>query len=43
MIILSMTAIVFVSLLFAPERGIVWDVLRRWQQRRELRMEGNQS
>jgi manganese/zinc/iron transport system permease protein len=42
MIILSMTAIVFVSLLFAPERGIVWDALRRRQQRRELRMEGNQ-
>jgi manganese/zinc/iron transport system permease protein len=41
MIILSMTAIVFVSLLFAPERGIVWDALRRWQQRRELRMESN--
>lgn len=42
MIILSMTGIVFVSLLFAPERGIVWDALRRWQQRRELRIEGNQ-
>jgi manganese/zinc/iron transport system permease protein len=35
MIILSMTAIVFFSLFFAPERGIVWDALRR----RKLRME----
>lgn len=42
MIILSMTVIVFVSLLFAPERGIVWDAVRRWQHRRELRMESNQ-
>lgn len=41
MIILSMTAIVFASLLFAPERGIVWDALRRWQQRRELQIESN--
>ncbi len=39
MIILSMTAIVFVSLFFAPERGIVWDAIRQRQQRRELRME----
>lgn len=42
MIILSMTVIVFVSLLFAPERGIVWDALRQRQHRRELQMEGNQ-
>jgi manganese/zinc/iron transport system permease protein len=38
MIILSMTAIVFVSLLFAPERGIVWDALRQ----RKLRMENGE-
>lgn len=42
MIILSMTAIVFVSLFFAPERGIVWDALRQRQQRKELQMESNQ-
>jgi manganese/zinc/iron transport system permease protein len=39
MIILSLTAIVIVSLFFAPERGLVWDALRRWEQRRALRAE----
>lgn len=37
MVILCMTAIVIVSLLFAPERGMVWDALRhRSSQRRVL-------
>jgi manganese/zinc/iron transport system permease protein len=45
MIILSLTAIVAVSLFFAPERGLVWDAIRRAKQRRDLRLEthtGNQ-
>lgn len=37
LIVLSASAIVFVSLLFAPGRGILWEVLRRWQNRRLLR------
>lgn len=36
MIILSLTTIVLISLFFAPERGIVWDVLRQARQRRDL-------
>jgi manganese/zinc/iron transport system permease protein len=36
MIILSLTAIVIVSLFFAPERGLVWDSMRRARQRAEL-------
>ncbi|HUG16174.1 MAG TPA: iron chelate uptake ABC transporter family permease subunit [Thermomicrobiales bacterium] len=36
MVILAATAIVVVSILFAPERGIVWDSLRRRRLRREL-------
>jgi manganese/zinc/iron transport system permease protein len=39
MIILSLTAIVAISLFFAPERGLVWDAIRRARQRRELRLE----
>jgi manganese/zinc/iron transport system permease protein len=45
MIILSLTAIVAISLFFAPERGLVWDAIRRAKQRRALRLEthtGNQ-
>jgi manganese/zinc/iron transport system permease protein len=40
MIILSLTAIVLVSLCFAPERGLVWDSLRRRRQRQVLRAGG---
>lgn len=36
MIILSLTAIVAMSLLFAPARGLVWEWLRHRQQRRTL-------
>ena len=33
MVILALTAIVLISLFFAPERGLVWDWLRRlWPQ-----------
>jgi manganese/zinc/iron transport system permease protein len=39
MIILSLTAIVLLSLFFAPERGIVWDAIRRVRQRRQLAIE----
>jgi manganese/zinc/iron transport system permease protein len=38
MIILSLTAIVLLSLFFAPERGLVWDAVRQRRQRQELRM-----
>ena len=37
LIVLSMSVIVLVSLLFAPNRGLVWDWIRRQQNRRELR------
>jgi manganese/zinc/iron transport system permease protein len=33
LIILSLTGVVFFSLLFAPRRGIVWERIRRWRQR----------
>lgn len=36
MIILSLTAIVLLSLLFAPRNGIVWDWLRQRKNRRSL-------
>jgi manganese/zinc/iron transport system permease protein len=36
MVILAATAIVVVSILFAPERGIVWDSMRRRRLRRSL-------
>lgn len=36
LIILSATVLVVVSLLFAPERGILWDALRRRRDRRRL-------
>jgi manganese/zinc/iron transport system permease protein len=35
-IVLSITTIVIVSLLFGSARGLVWERLRRWQQRRSL-------
>lgn len=40
MVILCATAIVVVSVLFAPERGIVWDELRRRAMRREMLARG---
>jgi manganese/zinc/iron transport system permease protein len=40
MIIISLTAIVLASLCFAPERGLVWDSLRRRRQRQVLRAGG---
>ncbi|MEM7026309.1 MAG: metal ABC transporter permease [Pseudomonadota bacterium] len=36
LIILSASAIVLVSLLFAPERGVLWEQLKRWRDQREL-------
>lgn len=42
MVILCMTAIVVISLLFAPERGLVWDALRRRSSRRRI-LEGGPS
>lgn len=36
MVILCMTAIVIVSLLFAPERGMVWDAMRQRASRRRV-------
>jgi manganese/zinc/iron transport system permease protein len=35
-IVLALTVIVFISLCFAPARGLFWDWLRRGRQRREL-------
>lgn len=37
LIVLSASAIVTVSLLVAPERGLLWEVARRWRHRRQLR------
>ncbi|HEX6926220.1 MAG TPA: metal ABC transporter permease [Longimicrobiaceae bacterium] len=36
-IVLCLSAIVLVSLLFAPNRGIVWNLVRTHKQRRQLR------
>lgn len=36
-IVLCISAIVLFSLLFAPRRGIVWDRIRRWRQRRAVK------
>lgn len=36
MVILCMTAIVIVSLLFAPERGIIWNAVRQRSARRQM-------
>jgi manganese/zinc/iron transport system permease protein len=38
-IILCLSALVGASLLFAPNRGLVWDRLRHWRNRRRLRLE----
>jgi manganese/zinc/iron transport system permease protein len=36
-IVLTVSAMVLVSLLAAPERGLLWQAVRRWRDRRELR------
>ena len=36
LIILSASALVLVSILVAPERGLVWEGLKRWRDRRDL-------
>jgi manganese/zinc/iron transport system permease protein len=38
-IVVCISALVVLSLLLAPNRGIVWNRLRRWHSRRELRLE----
>jgi manganese/zinc/iron transport system permease protein len=38
MIILSLTAIVIVSVLFAPNRGVLWDMARRRRQNMDFRL-----
>jgi manganese/zinc/iron transport system permease protein len=43
MIILCITAIVVVSILFAPERGIVWDAFRRRRMRRAALARGPEA
>lgn len=40
LIVLAITFLVILSLLIAPERGILWEELKRWRDRRELT--GNQ-
>jgi manganese/zinc/iron transport system permease protein len=40
LVVLCVTAIVIVSILFAPERGIVWDGMRRRSARRRMLREG---
>lgn len=42
MVILCMTAIVIVSLLFAPERGVVWEAIRLRSSRRRILEAGTQ-
>lgn len=36
LIVLAASAIVLISLLMAPERGILWEALKRWRERRSL-------
>jgi manganese/zinc/iron transport system permease protein len=36
LIILCVSALVLVSILFAPGRGIVWEQIRHWKDRRDL-------
>jgi len=43
MIILCVTVIVVISILFAPERGIVWDSLRRRSLRRDALARGPEA
>jgi manganese/zinc/iron transport system permease protein len=38
MVILCATALVIVSILFAPRRGLVWDAIRQARHRRRLVM-----
>ena len=40
LIVLTITALVIISILAAPERGVLWEELKRWRDRRELT--GNQ-
>jgi len=40
LIVLAITAIVVLSILIAPGRGVLWEELKRWRDRRELT--GNQ-
>ncbi len=40
LIVLTITALVIVSIFVAPERGVLWEELKRWRDRREL--SGNQ-
>jgi manganese/zinc/iron transport system permease protein len=40
LIILSVSLLVLISLLFAPGRGVVWEQIQHWRDRREL--SGNQ-
>ncbi len=37
--VLSISTLVLASLLFAPNRGLVFQVVRQWRQRRQLRVE----
>lgn len=37
LIVLAISAIVLVSLLISPERGLLWEMVRRWRDRRSLR------
>ncbi len=37
LIVLSISAVVLVSLLIAPGRGLLWEVAQRWRNRRRLR------
>lgn len=36
LIILAASAIVLVSILFAPERGVLWEQIKRWRDQHEL-------
>jgi manganese/zinc/iron transport system permease protein len=36
LIVLAISAIVLISLLFAPGRGLAWSAIRRWRDRRSL-------
>ncbi|KFB09281.1 metal ABC transporter permease [Nitratireductor basaltis] len=37
LIVLAISVVVFISLLLAPERGLLWEGVRRWRERRALR------
>ncbi|MEM7042155.1 MAG: metal ABC transporter permease [Pseudomonadota bacterium] len=36
LIVLAITVLVILSILIAPERGVLWEEMRRWRDRREL-------